>query len=79
MAKYAPLQRYLARQKTARVEMTFADIERLIGAFLPRAAARATWWNAIEAVDPPVQIQAWRAAGYRAKLGRDERVVFERV
>lgn len=39
MAKYEPLRRYLARQKTARVELTFSDIERLIGAFPPKAAA----------------------------------------
>ena len=78
MAKYEPLRRYLARQKTARVELTFTDIERLIGAFLPKAAARPTWWVEIEASASPVQVQAWRAAGYRAQLARSECVVFER-
>jgi hypothetical protein len=79
MAKYDPLQRYLARQKTARVELTFTDIERMIGAFLPKAAGRPQWWTEIEAdVPPAVQVQAWRSAGYRARLTDGERVVFER-
>lgn len=77
MAKYEPLRRYLARQRTARVELSFTDIERMIGAFLPKAAARPTWWNAVEA--PAPQVRAWRAAGYRAELAPDERVVFERA
>jgi hypothetical protein len=80
MAKYEPLRRYLARQKTARVELTFTDIERMIGAFLPKAAMRPTWWDEIEAAAPTaVQIQAWRSAGYRAQLARDEKVVFEKA
>lgn len=78
MAKYDPLRRYLTRQKTARIELTFTDIERLIGAFLPKAAARPTWWEETGAAVSPVQIQAWRSAGYRAQLARNERVVFER-
>lgn len=80
MAKYEPLRRYLARQKTARVELSFTDIERMIGAFLPKAAGRSHWWDGIEAdVPTAVQIQAWRAAGYRAQLTTRERVVFERA
>jgi len=78
MAKYDPLRRFLARQKTARVELTFTDIERLIGAFLPKAAARPAWWEGTGAGVPPVQVQAWGSAGYRAQLARNERVVFER-
>jgi len=80
MAKYEPLRRYLARQKTARVELTFNDIERMIGAFLPKAAKRSTWWNEVEPVAPAaVQVQAWRSAGYRAELSRGEKVVFEKA
>jgi len=79
MAKYDPLRRYLARQKPARVELSFAEVERLIGAYLPKAAARSQWWDLDD--DPPasVQIQAWRAAGYRARLVAAERVAFERA
>lgn len=80
MAKYEPLRRYLARQKTTRVELSFTDIERMIGAFLPKAAGHSSWWAEVEADLPPgVQTLAWRSAGYRAQLGRGERVVFERA
>lgn len=81
MAKYDPLRRYLTRQKTDRVELSFSDIEHLIGAYLPKAAARAGWW-AGDGADRPanVQVQAWRAAGYEAKLARGgEKVVFQRA
>jgi hypothetical protein len=48
--------------------------------YLPKAATRPSWWDEIEAdVPPAVQVQAWRSAGYRAQLARDERVVFERA
>lgn len=79
MAKYEPLRRYLARQKTPRVELTFTDIERMIGAFLPKAAGRSQWWDSAEVNVSAVQVQAWRTAGYRAQLARGERVVFERA
>jgi len=80
MAKYDPLKRYLARQKTARVELSFDDIERMIGAFLPKAAARSQWWDDVGTDGPPaVQMQAWRSAGYRAQLTTRERVIFERA
>lgn len=80
MAKYDPLRRYLTRQKTVRVELSFADVERLIGAYLPKAAAQASWWSG-EGQDPApaVQVQAWRAAGYRAALAGGEKVLFERA
>lgn len=80
MAKYDPLRRYLTRQKTGRVELSFSDIEHLIGAYLPKAAARSSWWTGEGAGRPSdVQVQAWRAAGYEAELVRGEKVVFQRA
>ena len=81
MAKYEPLRRYLARQKTARVELTFTDIERMIGAFLPKAAARPTWWDEMEAAAPtapPPKAAARGASPFprpnrRARPGRPPR------
>jgi hypothetical protein len=79
MAKYDPLRRCLARQKTVRVELSFADVERLIGAYLPKAATRAAWWSGEDqGPNTTVQVQAWRAAGYRAALAGGERVLVER-
>lgn len=78
MAKYEPLRRYLARQKSPQVEMSFSEIERMIGALLPKRAQQPDWWT--DAVDPlSVQAQSWRSAGYQARLDGTERVRFERV
>jgi hypothetical protein len=80
MAKYEPIRRYLARQKGARVELSFSEIERMIGGFLPKAASRAQWWTHMSREGrAPVQILAWGAAGYHARLTTAERVVFERT
>lgn len=77
MAKYDPLKRYLSRQKISRVEMSFAEIERVIGAFLPKRAQSPDWWVSAEA-PATVQAAAWRSAGFRARLTGSERVLFER-
>ena len=54
MAKYAPLARYLRRQRAVEVLLTFREIERILGSFLPKASA-----------DPsaPPQQQAFAEAG----------------
>jgi hypothetical protein len=80
MAKYDPLKRYLSRQKTARVDLTFRDVERIIGAMLLNSAARPQWWaNEASAASTHVQAAAWREAGYKAFLEGGERVRFERA
>jgi len=81
MGKYDRLRDYLKRQKCDEFELSFAEIERKIGALLPNGAARPQWWANVG--DPelrPVQREAWRAAGFDAFLiaGRD-RVRFRRV
>ena len=76
MAKYEPLRRYLARQKTARVDLTFAEIERLIGALLPKRAQSPNWWNPGD--EDAVQAQAWRSAGFVAGLNGREQVRFDK-
>lgn len=73
MGKYDPLGRHLRRQKGAIYEMSFRDIERVLGALLPRAAYRPQWW-ASEAPDAAHRA-AWMAAGYEA----DADVAAERV
>jgi len=69
MARYDPLRRYLTRQKTGRVELSFSDIEHLIGAYLPKAAARAGWW-AGDGADKPAtrgdEKSPWIAPGARS-------------
>ena len=81
MGKYDPLRDHLRRQRPAELELSFAEIERLIGAMLPNSAARPQWWaNVSDPGTTHVQRHAWGAAGYDAFLiaGRD-RVKFRRI
>lgn len=78
MAKYEPLQRHLATrpEQTARLAMTFDEVEALVGTLPPSARAHRAWW----ANDSKVQAQAWRAAGWRVHSVDQQagRVVFTR-
>lgn len=79
MAKYEPLRRYLRQRRGAPIVLSFADIERIIGAMLPNAAREAAWWtNQPAAIRGFVQCQAWLEAGYHAQptLGRETLVRF---
>ena len=80
MGKYDPLRDYLRRQRANELELSFADIERKLGAMLPNSAALPQWWaNVTDTNTSHVQREAWRAAGYDAFLilGKD-RVRFRR-
>jgi len=80
MAKYDPLSRLLRRQKLAEFELSFAEIERALGAMLPNSAARPQWWaNLTDPRTAHVQRKSWKDAGYEAFLivGKD-RVRFRR-
>ncbi len=46
MGKYEPLGQFLKKQKRGRIEMTFAQIEKLIGAKLPKSSkTHRAWWS----------------------------------
>jgi len=75
MAKYDPIARFLRRRQHIRILLTFADIERIIGAVLPRAAKEPGWWSE----EGSAQCSAWCGAGYRADLvSGSEAVWFKR-
>jgi hypothetical protein len=81
MAKYDPLEHHLRRQKSASYDMTFRDIERVLGGLLPKSARRPEWWGNERSADTfHVQCKAWLAAGFTAhvRVG-DERVSFKRT
>lgn len=81
MAKYDPLHRYLRRQFAAEVVLTFAEIENLLAAILPKSARRREWWaNEMAEHTAHVQCRAWMRAGYLAfpAVERD-RVTFRRA
>jgi hypothetical protein len=80
MGKYDPLNGHLRRQRSAEFELSFADMERIIGAMLPRSAEHPEWWADVsEAQEASIQQKAWREAGFDASLvaGKD-RVRFKR-
>ena len=74
--KYYPLERYLSIQNNNRIELTFSDIEKIIGDTLPPFAHKyLAWW----ANGGHIQAYAWLNAGWRVdevKLG--DSVVFVR-
>jgi hypothetical protein len=72
MGIYDPLQDYLKRQRLSEFELTFAEIDSILGRSLPASATRPQWWaNQKGGVRP--QRDAWRNARYEAFLikGRD--------
>ena len=80
MAKYEPLVRYLRRQKKAEVELSFRDIERIVGGLLPKASANPGWWRVEHASSAPPQQRAFAEAGYAPEPElKAERVRFVRI
>jgi len=60
--KYHLLEQYLAMQKDTRIELTFSEIEKIIGDTLPLSAYKyRAWW----ANGGHKHSSAWRLAGWR--------------
>lgn len=80
MSRYQALARFLKDQTAAELPMTFAQVERVVGARLPPSAyGHPSWW-ANDATNH-VQAKAWLDAGYETEqidLKR-RRLVFRRV
>ena len=80
MAKCDPLGRFLRRSSRPAIEMNFAEIERIIGAILPKSAELPQWRaNETDPASRHVQAKTWREAGYDAfPFEGAERVIFRR-
>jgi hypothetical protein len=73
---YEALSEYLKRQKQTEFVLTFEQIEEIIGAALPRAAHRASWWDSLRSPDLKMpQREACLAAGFAATRLPDGRSV----
>lgn len=80
MAKYEPLVRYLRRQKGDEVELSFRDIERILGGLLPKASNNLLWWRAEDAGSAQPQQRAFVRSGFLPlPVLRAERVRFVRA
>lgn len=75
MSKYAALQHFLANVPASQVPMTFAEIERVIGAPLPASSRRhRAWWSNNPTNN--VMTHAWLEAGFESS---DVDIVRERL
>jgi hypothetical protein len=64
MAKYDPLFRHLVTaDATMPIEMTFDEIERLVGPLPASATKYSAWWNNEQLDTAHVQALAWLNAG----------------
>ena len=64
MARYDKLKHFLSNAKGADVDMTFAQIEGVLGRALPPSAfVHRAWWS--NNPDNNVMTKAWLAAGYQ--------------
>lgn len=67
MNDYDALRDFLRRQKQEEFVLSFEQIEEIIGAALPRAAQRASWWDSLRSPDIQMpQREACLAAGFVA-------------
>lgn len=79
--KYAPLADHLKAQVGDSVELTFAQIDHLVGGLPPAAYNYAAWWANSRTEDSHNWAHQWIEAGWECKrLDRvNERVVFQRI
>lgn len=76
MNKYEPLRAYLQSQTKAEFELSFAEIEEIIGFPLSRSSQRARWWEKERnPQDAMPQRDAIRDGGYEATRLSDGRGV----
>ncbi len=79
MSKYDPLRDHLIGQRHYEFELTFKEIEGILGFPLPVSADRPQWWANQVAPGRP-QREAWRSAGYDAFLIRgSDKVKFRKT
>jgi hypothetical protein len=78
---YDALRDFLLRQKQVEFVLSFEQIEEIIGAALPRAAQRASWWDTLRSPDIQMpQREACLAAGFAAtRMSDGKSVRFKRL
>ncbi len=81
MNDYDRLRDHLKSKKLSEFVLSFEQIEEIIGASLPRAAQRASWWETLRSPQEKMpQREACLAAGYIATRQPDGNAVrFKRM
>lgn len=80
MGKYEPLGQFLKKQKADHIKMSFAEIEELIGAKLPKSSkSHRAWWSNNPTNN--VMTKEWLSAGFETvDVELDcERLVFRKI
>ncbi|HWX61890.1 DUF7662 domain-containing protein [Bradyrhizobium sp.] len=76
MSDYDGLRDYLKGKTVPEFVLSFDEIEEIIGAALPRAAHRASWWDTLRSPQEKMpQREACLAGGYVATRMPDGRTV----
>jgi hypothetical protein len=78
---YDALRDYLKNQRLLEFVLSFEQVEEIIGAALPRAAQRASWWETLRSPQEKMpQREACLAAGYIAtRLPDGNTVRFKKI
>lgn len=79
MGKYDPLKSFLISQDVARIPVSFADLEQVLGVKLPESKRYPAWWSNNPSNNPMTKV--WLAAGYVTEQvdTAAERLVFRRA
>jgi hypothetical protein len=80
MGKYEPLADFLRKQRVDQIELSFAEIERVVGFKLPRSSQEhRAWWS--NNPSNSVMTKAWLAAGFESEQVDMEgrKLIFRRV
>ncbi len=81
MSKYDPLKFHLIASEERTITLGFAQIERILGALLPKSAFQYSAWWSNEVEGTHSQSNSWMDAGYRTvKLDLNaKRVTFRKA
>lgn len=79
MGKYSPLKEFLVEQRKNHVQMTFSEIETVLGIDLPASKQYPAWWSNNPSNNP--MTKEWLAAGFETESVNTAsgRLVFRRV
>jgi hypothetical protein len=79
MGRYDPLRAFLEGQQAERIPMSFAELEDVLGAPLPRSKRYPAWWSNNPSNNPMTKV--WLEAGFVTEQVNPEagRLAFRRA
>lgn len=79
MGKYEPLRKFLASQNKDQIQMSFAEIEAVLGEPLPASKRFPAWWS--NNTMNNVMTKEWLAAGFQSEQVdiAGEKLTFRRI